>query len=257
MKAFRTLGTAILFLALGAIVPAFAQHEQEEAKPEQKQQQHAQQQPQQHAQQQNQPKQQQPQQHAQQQNPPKQQQPQQHAQQQNQPKQQQPQQHAQQQNQPKQQQPQQHAQQQNQQKKQQPQQARQQSGQQPAQHTQEQQRVQQAAWQGHRSQNWQSDHRTWKQRGGYQGYRIPDNRYNGYFGPNYAFVIYSQPYMVVGGFPRFQYGGYWFTLVDPWPGYWANNWYETDDVYVVYANNGYYMYNSRYPTVGIAINVSL
>jgi len=47
--------------------------------------------------------------------------------------------------------------------------------------------------------------------------------------------------MVVGGFPRFRYGGYWFTLVDPWPGYWSNNWYETDDVYVVYANNGYYI----------------
>jgi hypothetical protein len=63
--------------------------------------------------------------------------------------------------------------------------------------------------------------------------------------------------MVVGGFPRFQYGGYWFGLVDPWPGYWAQNWYETDDVYVVYRGNGYYMYNRRYPTVGLAINVSL
>jgi hypothetical protein len=70
-------------------------------------------------------------------------------------------------------------------------------------------------------------------------------------------VIYSQPYMVVGGFPRFQYSGYWFTLVDPWPSYWSNTWYQTDDVYVVYANNGYYMYNQRYPGVGIAISVSL
>ena len=113
--------------------------------------------------------------------------------------------------------------------------ARQQNVQQPAHHTQEQQRVQQAAWQDHRSQNWQSDHRTWQQRGGYHGYRIPDNRYNGYFGPNHGFVIYSQPYMVVGGFPRFQYGGFWFSLVDPWPRSWSNNWYETDDVYVAYA----------------------
>jgi hypothetical protein len=63
--------------------------------------------------------------------------------------------------------------------------------------------------------------------------------------------------MVVGGFPRFQYNGFWFTLVDPWPSYWSNNWYQTDDVYVVYANNGYYMYNQRYPEVGIAISVSL
>ena len=252
MKALTTLGTAVLVAALGSIVPAFAQ--QEQAKPEQKQeQQHAQPQ-QQHAQPQqakppSQGKPAQPQ--AQQQNQQKQQaaQSQQHAQQQTQQKQQaaQSQQHAQQQNQQKQQaaQSQQHAQQQNQQKQQQ------------AQHSPEQQRVQQAAWQNHRSQNWNSDHRTWEQRGGYHGYRIPDNRYNGYFGPSYGFVIYNQPYMVVGGFPRFQYGGYWFSLVDPWPNNWADNWYQTDDVYVVYENNGYYMYNQRYPGVGIAISVSM
>ncbi len=247
MKAFATFGTAVLFLSLGAFVPAFAQqHEQEEAKPEEKQQQE-------HAQQEQQNKQQQ-QEHAQQQNQNKQQQ-QEHAQQQNQDKQQQ-QEHAQQQNQNKQQQ-QEHAQQQNQNKQQQQQHAQGRGAQQPAYHTQEQQHAQQVAWQGHRSENWQSDHRTWQQRGGYTGYRIPDDRFRGYFGPDHGFVIYRQPYMVVGGFPRFQYGGYWFGLVDPWPGYWAQNWYETDDVYVIYRDSGYYMYNRRYPTVGLAITVSL
>jgi hypothetical protein len=34
--------------------------------------------------------------------------------------------------------------------------------------------VQQSAWQQPRSQNWQSAHRTWQQRGGYHGYRIPE-----------------------------------------------------------------------------------
>ena len=238
MKALVALGTAVLFLSLGTPVPAFAQQGKEEAKPEQKQQQqHAQPQQQQHAQ----PQQQQhaqPQQHAQQQ--PKQQQ-QQQAKQQNQQKQQQ--QHAQQQ--PKQQQP-----------KQQQQHA-QQGVQQAARHTPQQEHAQQAAWQGHRSQNWQSDHRSWQQRGGYHGYRIPENRYNGYFGPDHGFVIYSQPYMVVGGFPRFQYNGFWFSLVDPWPDNWGNNWYQTDNVYIVYENDGYYMYNPRYPGVGIAISVSM
>jgi hypothetical protein len=62
---------------------------------------------------------------------------------------------------------------------------------------------------------------------------------------------------VVGGYPRFQYGGFWFSMVDPWPEYWAHNWYETDDVYVDYVNDGYYMYNRRHPGVAIAINVSL
>jgi hypothetical protein len=137
------------------------------------------------------------------------------------------------------------------------QQANQQGIQQQGRHTQEQQNLQQSAWQGHRSENWQSDHRTWQQRGGYNGYRIPANHYNGHFGSSHEFVIFSQPYMVVGGFPRFQYGGYWFSLVDPWPDSWASNWYETDDIYVSYTDNGYYMYDRRYPGVGIAVSVSL
>ena len=63
--------------------------------------------------------------------------------------------------------------------------------------------------------------------------------------------------MVVGGFPRFQYNGFWFSLVDPWPDNWGDNWYENDNVYIVYENDGYYMYNPRYPGVGIAISVSM
>jgi len=62
--------------------------------------------------------------------------------------------------------------------------------------------------------------------------------------------------MVEGGYPRFQYGGYWFSCVDPWPGDWAANWYETDDVYVDYVGDGYYLYDTRYPGVGIAISIS-
>ncbi len=245
MEPFASLGTAVLLLSLGTIVPAFAQHEQEAAKPQQKQEQQHSQPQQQQAKQQSQQKDQ----HAQQQNVQKQQQ-------QNQQKEEQSQQHAQQQSEQKRQQNQQkQAKQQN--HNQQQQQAQRQGNQQQAHHSQQEQRVQQAAWQEHQSRNWQSDHRTWQQRGGYNGYRIPDNRYNGYFGSGHVFVIYSQPYMVVGGFPRFQYGGYWFSVVDPWPSYWASNWYESQDVYIVYANNGYYMYNQRYPDVGIAISVSM
>jgi hypothetical protein len=265
MKAFMTLGTAVLFLTLGSIAPAFAQQDHQEAKPEQQQEEHAQPQ-QQHApaeapqaKQPSQSKQQQPEQ-AKQPSQSKQPEP---VKQPTQNKQQQQQQQAKQAKQAtpnKQQQAKQDTQnKQQQQAKQsaqnkQQQQARQQ---QPVQHTQEQQHAQQAAWQGHESHNWQSDHRTWQQRGGYNGYRIPDNRYNGYFGQGHGFVIFNQPYMVVGGFPRFQYSGYWFSLVDPWPATWTANWYQTDNVYVVYADNGYYMYNQRYPGVGIAISVSM
>src|ERR1019366_1029807 len=138
---------------------------------------------------------------------------------------------------------QQHAQQQRQseQKQQQPQRA---------------QQHQQSAWQQHRSQHWDSDHRSWQQRGGYHGYRIPDDRFRGYFGPEHGFRIYGLPFLVVGGYPRFQYNGFWFSMVDPWPEYWANDWYDTDDVYVTYVDNGYYLFNRRYPNVGIAISIS-
>ncbi|HEX9110207.1 MAG TPA: hypothetical protein VF845_01920 [Terriglobales bacterium] len=111
-------------------------------------------------------------------------------------------------------------------------------------------------WQGHRAQHWQHEHHTWRERGGYRGYRIPEDRFRAHFGRGHWFRVHSVPIIVVDGFPRFQYGGFWFSMVDPWPEYWARNWYETDDVYVDYVNDGYYMYNRRHPGVAIAVNVS-
>lgn len=123
--------------------------------------------------------------------------------------------------------------------------------------TREQQRVQRSAWQRHSSQHWDSDHRNWQQRGGYHGYRIPDNRFRGYFGQDHGFRISGLPFLVVRGYPRFRYHGYWLSAVDPWPEYWGNEWYDNDDVYVNYVDNGYYLYNRRYPNVGIAISISM
>ncbi|MBZ5554557.1 MAG: hypothetical protein LAO21_17710 [Acidobacteriia bacterium] len=169
------------------------------------------------------------------------------------------QQHAKQQQQDQNKQQQQHAkQQQRTQNKQEPQHSRQQQVNRPS---QQGQRVQQAerrgVWQQHRASSWQSEHRTWQQRGGYNGYRIPDVRFRGYFGSGHGFRIHSLPLVIVSGYPRFQYGGYWFSLIDPWPEYWSDNWYDNDDVYIDYSNDGYYLYNRRHPGVGIAISVYL
>jgi flagellar motor protein MotB len=217
MKVIGITSTAILYLLLGIAAPAYAQQEQ-------------------HGEKQDHPKQQQS---KHEQAKPEQQ----HARQQQRQEQNKQQQHAQ--------------QQQRQEQNKQQQHAQQQRGYEQPQRTQEQQRVQQSAWQQHRSQRWDSDHRTWQQRGGYHGYRIPDDRFRGYFGQDHGFRIYGLPFLVVGGYPRFQYEGYWFSLVDPWPEYWANDWYDTDDVYVNYVDNGYYLFDRRYPQQGIAISISM
>jgi len=113
---------------------------------------------------------------------------------------------------------------------------------------------QQVAWEGDRAHDWKSEHRSWQQRGGYNGYRVPDARFRADYGQDHGFRIFSLPVMFVGGDQRFQYGGYWFGLIDPWPEYWSSNWYDNDDVYVDYYGDGYYLYNRRYPGDRIAIS---
>ncbi len=114
---------------------------------------------------------------------------------------------------------------------------------------------QRAAFQEHRARNWQSEHKTWAQRGGYRGYRIPEDRFRTSFGEAHRFRLASFPVEVVDGFPRFQINGFWVALVDPWPEYWADDWYNTDDCYVTYDDDGYYLEDVRYPGVRLAINI--
>ena len=79
--------------------------------------------------------------------------------------------------------------------------------------------------------------------------RIPDDRFRSNFGREHRFRIGSP--RMVGGYSRFQYGGFWFGFVDPWP----ENWYYSDDVYIDFMDGGYYLYNPYYPGVRIAICV--
>ena len=53
------------------------------------------------------------------------------------------------------------------------------------------------------------------------------------FGSGHRFRIGSP--RMVGGYSRFQYGGYWFGFVQPWP----DGWYYTDDVYIDYVDGEY------------------
>lgn len=119
--------------------------------------------------------------------------------------------------------------------------------------------IRQGAWRGGNSWNqgrarrWEQEHRGWTQRGGYGGYYIPRDRFIVHFGPQHWFRIHSRPVFYMG-YPRFWHGGFSFLILDPWPEYWEEGWYEADDIYVDY-DDGYYLYNRRYPTVRLAITV--
>jgi len=67
------------------------------------------------------------------------------------------------------------------------------------------------------------------------GGRISEAHFHSNFGREHRFRI-GNP-VLVGGYSRFQYGGYWFGFVEPWPA----GWYYTDDVYIDYVDDGYYM----------------
>ena len=79
--------------------------------------------------------------------------------------------------------------------------------------------------------------------------RIPDDRYRAHFGREHRFRM-IRPRMI-GGYNRFQYGGYWFGFNEPWP----SGWYYTDDVYVEYLGGAYYLYNPRHPGIHITLNL--
>ena len=80
--------------------------------------------------------------------------------------------------------------------------------------------------------------------------RIPDDRFHANFGREHHFRIGQRP-VIVEGAPRFQYGGYWFELAQPWP----TDWVYTDDFYIDYLDGDYYMYDPRFPAVRILVYV--
>jgi hypothetical protein len=79
--------------------------------------------------------------------------------------------------------------------------------------------------------------------------RIPDDRFRASFGQEHVFVI-SEP-VIVEGFSRFQYGGFSFGFIQPWP----DGWYYTDDVYVDYIDGEYFLFNPYYPGTRVSISV--
>lgn len=80
------------------------------------------------------------------------------------------------------------------------------------------------------------------------GRQIPADRFHASFGRDHQFHI-GHPVMI-GGQSSFQFGGFWFGIVDPWP----VGWLYTDPVYVDYVDGGYALVNVVHPGVEVAVS---
>ena len=78
---------------------------------------------------------------------------------------------------------------------------------------------------------------------------IPEAKFRASFGSGHTFHVNRSEF--ANGSGRFQYGGYWFNVVDPWP----VGWLYTDSVYVDYLNGGYFLCDPVHPGVYISINI--
>jgi hypothetical protein len=108
---------------------------------------------------------------------------------------------------------------------------------------QEQRQQEQAAKQ-QRAEEHQNEQRTDQRSGGGHG-RIPDDRFRASFGREHHFRVGHIDNR------RFQYGGYWFTYNEGWPGGWA----YTDDFYIDYIDGQYYLIDLTHPGVQLLLVV--
>ncbi|HTS36952.1 MAG TPA: hypothetical protein VMH04_14845 [Candidatus Solibacter sp.] len=79
--------------------------------------------------------------------------------------------------------------------------------------------------------------------------RISDEHFREHFGREHHFAV--RHVTVVEGRPRFEYGGYRFEIVQPWPAGWA----YSDDCYIDFIDGEYYLFNLRHPGVRVAVTV--
>jgi len=84
--------------------------------------------------------------------------------------------------------------------------------------------------------------------GGHYG-RISDASYRSHFGHDHSFHM-GHPQMV-GGYNRFQYGGYSFGYNQGWPVGWGYN----DNFYVEYIDGAYFLCDLRFPGIQITLNM--
>ena len=84
---------------------------------------------------------------------------------------------------------------------------------------------------------------------GNRGGRIPEDKFREHFGRTHTVVV-NRP-VIVDSRPRFQYVGYWFEIVDPWP----TDWSYADECYIDFVDDTYYLFDSLHPGIRIALVV--
>lgn len=80
--------------------------------------------------------------------------------------------------------------------------------------------------------------------------RVPDSEFREHFGREHHFRIAQR--VVVAGYPRFQYSGVWFVIVDPWPVVWV----DTDNFFIDYIDGAYYLCDVAHPDVLVLVSVA-
>jgi hypothetical protein len=81
---------------------------------------------------------------------------------------------------------------------------------------------------------------------GNRGGQIPADKFKANFGQQHSFRVSQADYSN----HRFQYGGYSFGFVDPWP----SNWLYTQNVYVIEIDGVYYLCNASFPGVNLVLS---
>jgi outer membrane biosynthesis protein TonB len=79
-----------------------------------------------------------------------------------------------------------------------------------------------------------------------KGQRIPPEKFRASFGPEHHFRVARS-----GGDRRFQYGGYWFEVVEVWPAGWSFD----DDCYIEEDGGDYYVVDVVHPEIRVLVIV--
>jgi hypothetical protein len=82
---------------------------------------------------------------------------------------------------------------------------------------------------------------------------IPDPKFKASFGRQHSFKVNQviQRTTVVPGQTQFVYSGYTFVILDPWPA----EWLFTDDCYIDYVDDDYFLFDAFHPGIRVALFV--